>query len=64
MIHNEGNIHEVMRKEKHIIVTSIDKVYPNIEAAINMIKILSYNATEFTVLLKLSYYCLTTKGVN
>ncbi len=43
MTHNEGNIHEVMRKEKHIIVTSIDKVYPNIEAAINMIKILSYN---------------------
>lgn len=45
MTHNEGNIHEVMRKEKHIIVTSIDKVYPNIESAINMIKILSYNAT-------------------
>lgn len=45
MTHNEGNIHEVMRKEKHIVVTSIDKVYPNIEAAINMIKILSYNAT-------------------
>ena len=45
MTHNEGNIHEVMRKEKHIIVTSIDKIYPNIESAINMIKILSYNAT-------------------
>lgn len=45
MVHNEGNIHEVMRKEKHIIVTSIDKIYLNIETAINMIKILSYNAT-------------------
>lgn len=43
--HNEGNIHEVMRKEKHIVVTSIDKIYPDIEAAVNMIKILSYNAT-------------------
>ena len=45
MAHNEGNIHEVMRKEKHIVVTSIDKIYPNIEAAINMIKVLSFNAT-------------------
>ena len=43
--HNEGNIYEVMRKEKHIVVTAIDKVYPDIESAINMIKILSYNAT-------------------
>jgi len=45
MTHNEGNIHEVARKEKHIVVTSIDKLYPDIEAAINMIKILSFNAT-------------------
>ncbi|HMB45260.1 MAG TPA: LUD domain-containing protein [Candidatus Methanoperedens sp.] len=45
MTHNEGNIHEVMRKEKHIVVTSIDKIYPDIEAAINMMKILSFNAT-------------------
>jgi L-lactate utilization protein LutB len=43
--HNEGNIYEVMRKEKHIVVTSTDKVYQDIESAINMIKILSYNAT-------------------
>ncbi|CAG0990923.1 Lactate utilization protein B [Methanosarcinales archaeon] len=45
MTHNEGNIHEVMRKQKHIVVTSIDKIYPDIESAINMIKILCYNAT-------------------
>lgn len=45
MIHNEGNIHEVMRKEKLIVVTSIDKIYPDIESAINMIKILTHNAT-------------------
>jgi L-lactate dehydrogenase complex protein LldG len=43
--HNEGNIHEVVRKEKHIVVTSIDKLYPDIETAVNMIKILSFNAT-------------------
>ncbi|KCZ71484.1 hypothetical protein ANME2D_02214 [Candidatus Methanoperedens nitroreducens] len=45
MTHNEGNIYEVMRKEKHIVVTSIDKIYPDIEAAMNMIKILSFSAT-------------------
>ena len=43
--HNEGNVYEVMRKEKHIVVTSIDKIYPDIESAMNMLKILSYNAT-------------------
>jgi len=45
MTHNEGNIQEVIRKDKCIIITSIDKIYPNIESAINMIKILSFNAT-------------------
>ncbi len=45
MTHNEGNIYEVMRKEKHIVVTSIDKIYPDIESAMNMLKILSFNAT-------------------
>ena len=43
--HNEGNIQEVKRKQKHIVVTSIDKIYPDIESAINMIKILCFNAT-------------------
>jgi iron-sulfur cluster protein len=45
MVHNEGNIAEVIRKEKHIVITAIDKVYPAIEDAINMIKIITYNAT-------------------
>ncbi len=45
MTHNEGNIYEVMRKEKHIVVTSIDKIYPDLESVMNMLKILSYNAT-------------------
>lgn len=45
LAHNEGNIFEVIRKEKHIVVTGIDKVYPTLEDAINMLKIISYNAT-------------------
>ncbi|MEW6215473.1 MAG: LUD domain-containing protein [Nitrospirota bacterium] len=45
LAHNEGNIFEVIRKEKHIAVTGIDKIYPNLEDAINMLKIISYNAT-------------------
>jgi L-lactate dehydrogenase complex protein LldG len=49
MTHNEGNIFEVMRRKKHIIVTSIDKVYPSLEDAMNMLKILSYNATGATI---------------
>ncbi|MDW7727308.1 MAG: LUD domain-containing protein [Candidatus Methanoperedens sp.] len=45
LTHNEGNISEVMKLDKHIVVTSIDKLYPDIESAVNMLKILSYNAT-------------------
>jgi L-lactate utilization protein LutB len=45
LAHNEGNISEVIRKEKHIVVTAIDKVYPSIEDAINMLKVITYNAT-------------------
>ncbi len=47
--HNEGNIFEVMRKKKHIVVTSVDKIYPNLEEAMNMLRILSYNATGATI---------------
>jgi L-lactate utilization protein LutB len=43
--HNEGNIFEVIRKKKHIVVTAIDKVYPTLEDAINMLKVLCFNAT-------------------
>ncbi len=45
LAHNEGNISEVIRKEKHIVVTAIDKVYPSIEDAINMLKVITFNAT-------------------
>jgi L-lactate utilization protein LutB len=45
LAHNEGNIFQVMRKKKHIVVTAIDKVYPAVEDAINMLKVLCFNAT-------------------
>ncbi len=45
LAHNEGNIFEVIRKKKHIVVTAIDKVYPTVEDAVNMLKVLCFNAT-------------------
>jgi L-lactate utilization protein LutB len=45
LAHNEGNIFEVIRKKKHIVVTAIDKVYPAVEDAINMLKVICFNAT-------------------
>lgn len=43
--HNEGNIFEVIRRQKHIVVTAIDKVYPTVEDAVNMLKVICFNAT-------------------
>lgn len=46
LLHNEGNIIGVaMQPEKHIILAGIDKVYPNIEEALNMLKIQTFCAT-------------------
>ncbi|MFZ5905921.1 MAG: LUD domain-containing protein [Nitrospirota bacterium] len=45
LVHNEGNIFQVMRKKKHIIVTAIDKIYPSVEDALNMIKVVCFKAT-------------------
>ena len=46
LVHNEGNIIEVaMRPRKHIIVAGIDKIYQNIEEALNMLKIQTFCAT-------------------
>ena len=46
LVHNEGNIIEVAtRPEKHIILAGIDKIYRNIEEAINMLKLQTYYAT-------------------
>ncbi len=43
--HNEGNIFEVIRRKKHIVVTAIDKIYPTVEDALNMLKIICFHAT-------------------
>ena len=43
--HNEGNIFEVIRRQKHIVVTAVDKVYPTVEDALTMLKVISFNAT-------------------
>ena len=46
IMHNEGNIIQVTtRPGKHIIVAGIDKIYANIEEAINMLKLQTYFAT-------------------
>ena len=46
LLHNEGNILQVsMRPEKHIIIAGIDKVYQNIEEALNMLKLQTFCAT-------------------
>jgi len=45
LAHNEGNIFQVIRREKHIVVTAIDKVYPSVEDALNMLKVICFNAT-------------------
>ena len=45
LAHNEGNIFEVIRRKKQIVVTAIDKVYPSVEDALNMLKVICLNAT-------------------
>lgn len=45
LAHNEGNIFGVMRRRKHIVVTGTDKVYLSVEDALNMLKVICYNAT-------------------
>ncbi|MCK4968928.1 MAG: LUD domain-containing protein, partial [Thermoplasmata archaeon] len=46
IIHNEGNITKVsMRPWKHIILTAIDKVYPNLDEGLNAARIQTYYAT-------------------
>lgn len=46
LLHNEGNIIQVaMRSEKHIVLAGIDKIYPNVEEALNMLKLQTFYAT-------------------
>ena len=45
ILHNEGNVTRVRMRSKHLIIASIDKVYPNVEDAILMLKLETYLAT-------------------
>lgn len=45
IVHNEGNVTRVRTRWKHLIITSIDKVYPNIRDALMMAKLETYLAT-------------------
>lgn len=46
LLHNEGNVLEMMwRPEKHIILAGIDKIYPDLEEALNMARLQTYYAT-------------------
>ncbi|MEM2900201.1 MAG: LUD domain-containing protein, partial [Thermoplasmata archaeon] len=46
IVHNEGNVTRAsLAPKKHIIIAGIDKFYPNLEEAINAIKLQTYYAT-------------------
>ena len=45
IIHNEGNVTRVRTRSKHIIIASIDKVYPDMNDAMMMAKLETYLAT-------------------
>ncbi len=45
MVHNEGNITRVRSRPKHLILASIDKVYPDLQDALLMVKLETYLAT-------------------
>ncbi|MBM4307976.1 MAG: 4Fe-4S dicluster domain-containing protein, partial [Deltaproteobacteria bacterium] len=45
IIHNEGNVTRVRTRTKHLIIASIDKVYPNIQDGLFMARLETYLAT-------------------
>ena len=45
ILHNEGNITRVRTRSKHLIITSIDKVYPNVHDGLLMARLETYLAT-------------------
>jgi L-lactate dehydrogenase complex protein LldG len=45
ILHNEGNITRVRTRSKHLIITSIDKVYPNVHDGLLMAGLETYLAT-------------------
>jgi L-lactate utilization protein LutB len=45
ILHNEGNVTRVRTRSKHIILTSIDKIYPSVEDGLLMLRAETYLAT-------------------
>ncbi len=45
ILHNEGNVTRVRTRSKHILLTSIDKIYPGIEEALLMLRTETFLAT-------------------
>jgi Fe-S oxidoreductase len=45
IVHNEGNVTRVRTRSKHLVLASIDKVYPDIQQALRMAKLETYLAT-------------------
>jgi L-lactate dehydrogenase complex protein LldG len=45
ILHNEGNVTRVRMRSKHLIITSIDKVYPCLEDTLIMLRLETYLAT-------------------
>ena len=45
ILHNEGNVTRVRTRSKHLIITSIDKVYPCLEDTLSMLRLETYLAT-------------------
>lgn len=45
IVHNEGNITRVRSRPKHIILASIDKIYPDLQDALLMAKLETFLAT-------------------
>lgn len=45
IVHNEGNVTRVRTRTKHLILASIDKIYPDIQQALRMAKLETFFAT-------------------
>ena len=46
LLHNEGNIQQVsLCPGKHLILAGTDRIYPNLEEAVNLARLLTYYAT-------------------
>lgn len=45
ILHNEGNVTRVRTRKKHLILASIDKIYPSVEEALLMLRLETFLAT-------------------